>query len=70
MISLFEAIGLDPIYKRNELRFTCDDTEALIDWMGLPPPGFAYKWAIDSIDRYRELKERADTEHATQTFDP
>lgn len=69
LISLFEEIGLDPLYKRHELRFTCDDTETLIDWMGPPPPGFEYKWAIDSIDLYRELKERAYTEHATQTFD-
>lgn len=69
LISLFERIGLHPVYWRNELRFTCDDTERLIDWMGDPPPGFEYKWAIESRSRYRKLKRKAYTEHATQTFD-
>lgn len=67
LVSLFEDIGLSPVYKRHELRFTCDDRERLVDWMGDPPPGFEYKWAIDSRERYRELKERAYTEYATRT---
>jgi hypothetical protein len=68
LVSLFKVRGFDPTYKRQELRFTCDDTERLVNWMGDPPPGFEYKWAIESRERYRELKKRAYSEYTTQTF--
>lgn len=57
------------MYWSNELRFTGDDTERLMDWMGDPPPGFEYKRAIESGSRYRTLIRKAYTEHATQTLD-
>ena len=69
LISLFGEVELDPICIRHELRFTCDDTERFIDWMGELLPGFEYKWAIESRSRYRNLKRKASMEHATQTFD-
>lgn len=69
LVSLFRDVGFDPVFKRNELRFTCDDTERLVEWMGDPPSGFEYKWTVDSRERYRELKERAYEAYTTQTFD-
>lgn len=69
LCDLFRERGFDPTFRRHELRFTCDDTERLLDWLGDPPPGFAYKWALDSRERYRELKRRAYREHTTRTLD-
>ncbi len=69
LVSLFEAVGFSPTYRRHELRFTCDETEELIDWMGDPPHGFEYKWAVDSIDRYHDLKHRAYERHTTRTVE-
>lgn len=69
LVSLFKTHGFTPTYKRNELRFTCDDTERLVDWMGDPPPRFEYKWAVRSRERYRELKEQTYSEYTTQTFE-
>lgn len=65
LLDLFREHGFDPLYIRNEIRFTCDDTEDLIEWMGEPPPGFEYKWELDSRERYRELKRRAYEEYTT-----
>ena len=67
LVSLFREVGFDPAFRRNELQFSCDDTEALAEWMGDPPAGLEYKWAVDSRERYRRLKQRAYEEHATQT---
>ena len=69
LVSLFRGVGFDPTFRRNELRFTCDGTEALVEWMGDPPAGFEYKWAVDSRGRYRMLKERAYEEHTTRTIE-
>lgn len=63
--SLFEEAPVTPSYRRHELRFSCDDTERLIDWLGAPPPGFSYKWTIDSKDRYRSRKRTAYETYAT-----
>ena len=65
LVSLFRGVGFDPTFRWNELRFTCDGTEALIEWMGDPPAGFEYTWAVDSRERYRMLKERAYEEYTT-----
>jgi hypothetical protein len=65
LLDLFREHGFDPLYIRNEVRFTCDDTEALVDWMGDPLPGFEYKWELDSRERYRDLKRRAYDEYTT-----
>lgn len=69
LVDLFEEVGFSPVFRRNELRFTCDDTERLVEWMGDYPPGFEYKWELDSRERYRELKQRAYEEYTTQTVD-
>lgn len=69
LVSLFRDVGFDPVFRRAELRFTCDDTERLAEWMGDPPSGFEYKWAVDSRKRYRELKKRAYDEYTTQTLE-
>jgi hypothetical protein len=69
LVNLFEEHGFSPQYRRHELRFTCDDTERLIEWMGDPVPGFEYKWELGSIERYHERKEQAYTEYTTQTFE-
>lgn len=66
-VGLFENVGISPLYRRHELRFTCDETEELAEWMGDQPPGFEYNWALDSRERYRELREQAHEGHATQT---
>jgi hypothetical protein len=65
LLDLFREHGFDPLYIRNEIRFTCDETEQLIEWMGEPPPGFEYKWELDSRERYRELKQRAYEDYTT-----
>lgn len=65
LLELFREQGFDPLYTRNEIRFTCDDTEELIEWMGESPPGFEYKWELDSRERYRKLKRRAYEEYTT-----
>jgi len=44
------------------------ETEEFLEFMGSPPPGFAYKWCHDSKTRYRELKEFHDNVCMTQTF--
>ena len=67
LVSLFREVGFDPTFERNELRFDRDDTAVLVEWMGDPPMGFEYKWAVDSRERYRRLKRRAYEEHATRT---
>lgn len=67
--SLFENFGISPSYRRHELRFSCDDTERFIEWVGEAPPGFAYKWELDSKNEYKRLKRAAYEEHATQTLE-
>ncbi|UPW00003.1 hypothetical protein M0R88_15990 [Halorussus gelatinilyticus] len=41
---LFTKQGLDPHFTRTELQFTTDETKRFLEWVGSPPPGFAYKW--------------------------
>ena len=64
-----EAENFDPTFRRHELRFTCGDTKALAEWMGDPPAGFEHKWAIDSREQYRMLKERAYEEYTIRTIE-
>lgn len=42
--SLFTAVGFDPTFSRDPIQFWTQETVALPDWMGDPPPGFGYKW--------------------------
>lgn len=66
---LFTTKGFDPTYRRSELVFKQRETARLLSWMGPAPPGFEYKWELESRERYRELKEEAYSRHATQTFE-
>jgi hypothetical protein len=34
-------------------------SSSFLDWMGNPPPGFEYKWVLDSRERYDRLKAQA-----------
>lgn len=68
LVELFEHVGIFPSFQRHELRFSCDDTETFIEWMGEAPPGFEYKWELDSKAEYQRLKKRAYEVHATQTL--
>lgn len=67
--SLFNEIGLDPTFTQAEIRFSCDETEHLLNWMGEPPTGFEYKWEIASRERYLDSKERAYETYTTQSLD-
>lgn len=49
----------EPRIDTNTIRFCVEETEDLLDWMGEPPAGFEYKWCLDSLDRYEELKDAA-----------
>jgi len=53
------SLGVSPTADTNTVRFTVSQTQSLLDWMGLSPPGFEYKWETTSLDRYELLKERA-----------
>lgn len=68
LLELFRRVGFEPVFHRSEIRFTCDDTERFIKWIGECPPGFEYKWAIDSREQYTRLKEKARNEYTTQTL--
>lgn len=70
LLDLFRKQGFDPIFRRHEIRFTCDETEDLVSWMGDAPPGFEYKWELDSRERYRELKQQAYEEYTTHNAKP
>ncbi|WP_254830988.1 HNH endonuclease [Haloglomus salinum] len=54
--SLFESHGFHPTVEPYGLRFPKVEHQELLDWLGPAPPGFAYKWAIDSRERYRRLQ--------------
>ena len=36
-----------------------------LEYLGEPPDGFEYKWAIDDVDRYYELKDEVGTQSVT-----
>lgn len=59
VLRMFDESTFDhtPTADSQTIRFTVDETEALLDWMGRAPPGFAYKWCLDSLDRYERLKD-------------
>ena len=54
--STFEHV---PRVDENTIRFSVDETEDFLSWMGSAPPGFEYKWETDDIDEYGRLKEQA-----------
>lgn len=48
-----------PTVDNGSIRFSVDETEDFLDWMGDPPVGFEYKWHTDGLDGYEELKAEA-----------
>ena len=58
-LNLFEEVGLSPSYSRETIRFGVEGTRSFLNWMGNPPPGFEYKWVLDSRERYDRLKAQA-----------
>lgn len=48
-----------PRVDRNTIRFSVDETEDFLDWMGDAPPGFQYKWTLSSLDDYEHNKAEA-----------
>mgnify|MGYP006271462653 FL=1 len=59
LLDLFREHGFDPNFRRGTVRFSRDETRSFLDWMGNPPPGFEYKWVLDSRERYDRLKTQA-----------
>lgn len=49
----------EPTVDESTIRFTVDQTEDFLDWMGDAPGGFEYKWETKDLDRYEELKAEA-----------
>lgn len=40
------------------IRFKSSSTEKLLEWIGPSPPGFEYKWEVESKEMYEKLKNR------------
>lgn len=59
LLRLFRDHGFDPAFRRGTIRFSRRETPGFLDWLGPPPPGFEYKWVLDSRDRYDRLKAQA-----------
>jgi len=61
VLSMFEdgTLGIKPRVDENTIRFSVDETEQFLDWMGSAPPGFEYKWTMSSLDDYEDRKARA-----------
>jgi len=59
--SMFERSTFphEPRIDSNMIRFSVDETVDLLEWMGDAPPGFEYKWALDSLEQYEDLKRAA-----------
>lgn len=60
VVRLFRESSFDgePVFDGG-VRFSVDDTEAFLDWIGDPPDGVGYKWNTESIDDYQGSKDRA-----------
>jgi hypothetical protein len=59
LVRMFEESTFShvPTIDDRSIRFTVDATEDLIEWMGDAPPGFEYKWCLDSLDAYESAKD-------------
>jgi hypothetical protein len=68
IISMLNGCGFDVFQSGNNFRLPTAQTEDLLDYIGSPPPGFAYKWEIDSREQYDRLKAQMIEEHCTQTL--
>lgn len=46
LIELFDEAGFEVGFSRQAIQVPHVETVKLLDWMGSPPPGFAYKWGM------------------------
>ena len=56
LFDLFEGLDVTPVVDSHKVRFNCEDSQKLIDWMGEPIPDFDYKWEINDINEHQKLK--------------
>jgi uncharacterized Zn-finger protein len=68
IMSMLKGCGFDVSQSGYNFRLPTAQTEDFLDYIGSPPPGFEYKWAIDSREQYDKLKEQMIEEHCTQTL--
>ena len=54
--SLFEDVGFDASFSKKSLRIPSGQSKEFLEWMGEAPPGFEYKWEVDSKEVYKEKK--------------
>lgn len=66
--NIFSSFGYDIRQSGQMFRLTVDQSRQFLDEIGPPVPGFRHKWAIDDVDRYNRLKDKADREYKTQTL--
>jgi hypothetical protein len=57
LCGLFDGLDVSPVADGHKLRFNCEDSQKILDWMGDPVPGFEYKWEISDINRHYNLKQ-------------
>jgi hypothetical protein len=62
---LFESTPIAPTFNDGRLMLTSDETEWFFDYVGDPVPGYEYKFATESKEMYRELKEAFYQRHTT-----
>lgn len=55
MLNLFDKSGFEVKRNNHMYYLSVRESEAFLDWMGSPVPGFEYKWEIDSRKRYEKL---------------
>jgi hypothetical protein len=68
IISMLNGCGFDVSQSGKMFRLPTAQTKDFLDYIGSPPPGFEYKWEIDSREQYDKLKEQMIEEHCTQTL--
>lgn len=61
VLGMFDRSTFDhiPQVDENTVRFSVDETEDFLDWIGVAPDGFEYKWETDSLSDYEAMKDRA-----------
>lgn len=59
IVSYFEQHGFSVSQSGSNFYLSVDQTPQFLDWLGTPPPGFEYKWCLDSYDEYHRLKDLA-----------
>lgn len=54
---LLQDHGFTTSYSEPLVRVSSTQAADVLEWMGTAPAGFEYKWACDSRERYRRLKD-------------